>query len=593
LHISLLIRHSQEVFALSKACYTLLCCLGGWLITAALAQERPAPTLNPAVRVAVPPSTRGADQTRPSPSPTRSIRSRPDILGPALERIFSERIQPRLEYEIPNVVNSTVAQARRVVIRRGFQFAVAARAASSADDAVVIGQSPAANTKARRGAKVEVFTRPPTTTQTNLVPVPNVVGVPLERARSLLNPYKFRMEFLNQPSNETAVIASQRPAAGEMVPPGSTVYVAWQTATTTTPTPEYTTVPLVIGMSLNDARMLLRSHRLGWDIANPPVTGADKVSAQGPAPRTRVLLGTRVRLTALKAPASPSPTATISPTPIVLARVPNVTGMTLRSARNVLSYEQFRPVVRNAAPVQDTSLVIEQNPTANTMARPQSTVTLTLEIPPSPTPTPTPVVTTTATPTVTPTPDFVTVPDLQKQLLPEAVKTLQAARLTLGELLPSESAEAFDTVLEQTPAAGEQVPANSSITLVVARPLKVLPAPPTVMPTPSPEAKEGVWEQIKGLPLFAALSLLALAGAWAFKKLRGLGGNKPPEPPRPAANVQVVPVLDRGVQTLSAHKPFAIRRELRWLPHVDDGEQTLRPAPGGLIAAERKVHEQE
>ena len=128
--------------------------------------------------------------------------------------------------------------------------------------------------------------------------------------------------------------------------------------------------------------------------------------------------------------------------------VPNVVGERVGRARQRLEEAGFTV----AEPVEEASdeevgVVIRQDPAANTQAEADATVTL----------------------TVSSGPEEVTVPDVTGGSVDDARAELQAADLTVGDVVEEENPGAPEgQVIRQSPSAGEEVESGTAVTLTVA-----------------------------------------------------------------------------------------------------------------------------
>ena len=153
-------------------------------------------------------------------------------------------------------------------------------------------------------------------------------------------------------------------------------------------------------------------------------------------------------------PTTTEPPATTAP---AATTVPDVTGRTLEQARELLGDAKLRASVRRVDSDRPPNEVVAQNPEAGSEAEPRSIVVL----------------------TVTGSPARVLVPDVEGQPAGEATATLLDAGLKVRtRLVPSDEQEG--TVLDQSPAAGEEVSRGTLIALQIAEP-RATP-PPTTEP---------------------------------------------------------------------------------------------------------------
>lgn len=152
------------------------------------------------------------------------------------------------------------------------------------------------------------------TSSATTVAVPNVVGDSLADAQSAIQ--AAGLTFSGPSTGST--VASQSPAAGTQVQPGSTVTVTASGSTTTPPPASGSvTVPNVVGMSyMPDAYTALMAQGLAISISNLPAayagtagfsTAGWTVQSQSPAAGAQVQRGSTVSVT-VNAPATPQVT---------------------------------------------------------------------------------------------------------------------------------------------------------------------------------------------------------------------------------------------------------------------------------------------
>ena len=140
-------------------------------------------------------------------------------------------------------------------------------------------------------------------------------------------------------------------------------------------------------------------------------------------------------------------------------RVPDVVGMTERQARNELDAVGLRTEVEDRRSRRPVGEVLEQDPEADSVAQEGDTVTI----------------------TVSGGPRQVEVPPLVGQTQEEAESILEDARLQLGEVTEEPSDEVEEgLVISQSPEAGQQVDARSSVDIVVSAGPESVTVPPVV-----------------------------------------------------------------------------------------------------------------
>jgi beta-lactam-binding protein with PASTA domain len=192
----------------------------------------------------------------------------------------------------------------------------------------------------------------------------------------------------------------------------------------------------------------------------------------------------------------PTTTAPTTTTPAETA-VPDVTGRTLRQARELLEKAELRVRFRRVASGRPPNEVLSQRPTPSSEVDPTSIVVL----------------------TVSGGQERVAVPDVVGATASEASELLREAGLEPRKRRV-ESDGPQGTVVEQTPAAGEEVGDGTVVTLEIARKrASTQPSAPATVRVPS---------------------LVGMTSAEARSRLRGLGlrsTQRPVESPRPPGTV--------------------------------------------------------
>ncbi|MDJ0889918.1 MAG: PASTA domain-containing protein [Gammaproteobacteria bacterium] len=130
-----------------------------------------------------------------------------------------------------------------------------------------------------------------------------------------------------------------------------------------------------------------------------------------------------------------------------LARVPSLTERTLREAEAMLTESSLRSGTLEPTGASGDSIVVSQQPDAGAEVESGSAVDMQLRLPEQP--------------------QFVTVPRVVDAMLDGARGTLSEAQLTVGEITRRADPNRVGRVMEQIPAAGEDVPVGSQVDLVV------------------------------------------------------------------------------------------------------------------------------
>ena len=204
--------------------------------------------------------------------------------------------------------------------------------------------------------------------------------------------------------------------------------------------PEQLVVPNVIGRESSTAAQILQNRGFEVDIVtvvNPDVE-RDRVAAQDPRPNTMAPEGSTVEIRVSSGPGE--------------AAVPRVAGLPQEEAEQQLRDAGFEPEIqREFSDEVRRGRVIDSSPPAGSTIERGSTVTL----------------------TVSRGPEQVDVPDVTGESGENARSTLEGAGLRVGDVTEEESGEEPGTVIEQSPAAGEQVDRDSAVDLTVAAPVAI------------------------------------------------------------------------------------------------------------------------
>jgi eukaryotic-like serine/threonine-protein kinase len=200
--------------------------------------------------------------------------------------------------------------------------------------------------------------------------------------------------------------------------------------------PEQLTVPDVIGRDSNTAAQMLNNR--GFEVREESRVSEDvergRVVAQDPRPNTTADEGSTVTIFVSAGPGE--------------AAVPSLAGQSQEEAEQALRDAGFQPEAeRQYSDDVERGQVIATEPPAGTVIERGTTVTL----------------------LVSRGPERVTVPDLTGETEDDARSTLEGLGLRVGDVTREESSEAPGTVLEQSPAADEEVDKGSAVDLTVAQ----------------------------------------------------------------------------------------------------------------------------
>jgi beta-lactam-binding protein with PASTA domain len=203
------------------------------------------------------------------------------------------------------------------------------------------------------------------------------------------------------------------------------------------------TVPGVVGQQATDAVAALTSKGLKVKVHN---VNSDKetgtVTGQDPKAGTRLVKGDTVRINVSQGP---------KPVP-----VPPVVGSPYESAASTLQGAGFAVARRDVESNEPKGVVVQQDPSANSVVGPGTTVTL----------------------SVSKGPTVAAVPDVTSFSRADAVATLRNSGFkVLVEIVDTTDSSQDGVVLTQTPGPGESAKPGATITVTVGR--YTAPPPPT------------------------------------------------------------------------------------------------------------------
>lgn len=184
--------------------------------------------------------------------------------------------------EVPDVIGLTEKAATTALEQAGLRANPRTKEDASAKAGTVIEQSPAAGATVDPGSRVDITVAiAPAPTQST---VPNVIGMTRADAEAALQAASLEVLIVENASDSVAegLVIVQMPAPGTVVVPGSEVAIAVSTGSPGGT--EFTTVPDVGGMTLDEAEQVLSDA--GLNMAPIGVTStteaAGKVFAQTP-----------------------------------------------------------------------------------------------------------------------------------------------------------------------------------------------------------------------------------------------------------------------------------------------------------------------
>jgi len=211
------------------------------------------------------------------------------------------------------------------------------------------------------------------------------------------------------------------------------------------------TVPSVVGQRSEDAVAALTSRGLKVDVHR---VNSDKesgtVTGQAPKAGVRLVKGERVRINVSQ---GPKPVA-----------IPPVVGQPYESAASTLQASGFAVARRDVESNDPKGVVVQQDPGANTLVSPGTTVTL----------------------FVSKGPKFASVPDVTSFSRADAIATLRNSGFkVLVEVVDTADPSQDGVVLTQTPGPGETAKPGATVTITVGR--FTAPPPTTTAPPPTTE----------------------------------------------------------------------------------------------------------
>jgi len=210
-------------------------------------------------------------------------------LGSAVNLVLSSGPAP---VTVPNVVGQTQTAATAVLNKSGLTVgSVTQQASTSIPAGTVISQNPVAGASVAAGSAVDlvVSSGPPPVT------VPSVVGQTQSGAAAMLQKSGLTVGTVTQQTSASVPVGSvisQNPAAGALVPPGSTVDLVVSLGPPVT-------VPNVVGQTQSTATAVLQRFNLVvGSVTQQIVAGVAPgiVISQNPAAGTSVAAGTAVDL---------------------------------------------------------------------------------------------------------------------------------------------------------------------------------------------------------------------------------------------------------------------------------------------------------
>jgi len=227
---------------------------------------------------------------------------------------------------------------------------------------IVVGQDPAPGAVVKRGSvlRLQVAAGPEVP---ELIDVPNVVRLPLQRAQARLE--RFKVDWTEQPSRVPAgQVISQTPMTPARAAPGSTVQLVISSGVAPA---ELFELPNAVGRSFSDAQRLLVEFRVSR-VPKGSSAPQDEVLAQSPSAGVMV---------------SPGAAVVLEVSDGSRVRVPELRNRTVADARGAADAAGVR-LQPDDAPAEGT--VTAQQPAAEVEVRRGSSVLVEVAAPPTPTP---------------------------------------------------------------------------------------------------------------------------------------------------------------------------------------------------------------
>ncbi len=201
---------------------------------------------------------------------------------------------------VPNLVGEPQSTAADLATKAGFKLTtVTQKSSASAPKGTILEQSPAAGLKVSRGIVVQVVVSSGPESR----PVPNLQGLTVADARRTARQQGFQLAIAATHTPDDAHVVEQDPAAGTLLPQGSSIQVTSDAQLA--PTPERSgdagdqvLVPNVVHLGLDDARKALEECglRVGQASQEESDEPVGTVIRQTPQEGTNVARGSNVDL---------------------------------------------------------------------------------------------------------------------------------------------------------------------------------------------------------------------------------------------------------------------------------------------------------
>ena len=335
---------------------------------------------------------------------------------------------------VPNVAGMPLSAAQQALVSAGFNAVVTQENVTDpSKNNVVLKQQIAPGTTLAKGSNVPVVVGKYTAPAQQ--PVPNVVGMPLDKAQAALSQAKLNaavtMQPVDQPQRNNVVLA-QNVSAGKTLSPGSMVPIVVGKYTAPTQQP----VPNVVGMKLGEAQAALSKAKLNAAVTMQPVDQPQ---------RNDIVLTQQI---ASGKTLSPGSTVPIVVGKYTASTVTNVVGMKLGEAQAALSKAKLNAVVtmENVTDKNKNGIVLKQQIVAGSSLAPGAKVPL----------------------IVGQYQEKVRVPSIVGMTFEQAQATLKQANLNIKDAgREVTDRKKIGTVLEQNTAPGTAVEPGSPVIVVM------------------------------------------------------------------------------------------------------------------------------
>jgi serine/threonine-protein kinase len=272
---------------------------------------------------------------------------------------------------VPKVAGMSLSAAQQALVSAGFNALVTQENVTDpGKNNIILKQQIPPGTTLAKGSNVPVVVGKYTAPAQQ--PVPNVVGMPLDKAQAALAQAKLNAQVTMQPVPEPQrnnVVLAQNVPAGKTLSPGSMVPVVVGKYTA----PAQQPVPSVVGMPLDKAQAALAQAKLNAVVTMEKVTDKNKnsiVLKQQIAPGSSLAPGAKV--------------------PLIVGqyqekvRVPSVVGMTYEQAQAALKQAKLniKDAGREVTDRKKIGTVLEQNTAPGTAVEPGSQVIVVMGLKP-------------------------------------------------------------------------------------------------------------------------------------------------------------------------------------------------------------------